>query len=546
MNSNWITTGVPTKPIIAVDPSNVPNVFGNQADAEAFISFCVKRFDIGLDPTWSDSISEYLLALSNGREKLTVEFSDRIELRTYDPPTLPEIKTLIKTFWPINDMAKKWVGEILDAVKSKRDLKKAADDLAPIIAECADRKQTDFGDSSYDERIDKIRKKISDWASAGPLTLPVLGRYIHEPRRIVLFSNNIETCSKKGKELQQYEETFCHEFFHAFHYFITINHIESPYSGISDYNYISDIVDRRDLTRSVVVESLASYYQNKYCAKYGFSTKISDSWKKYMPAVYPYSGARYISGADHFMLVFTESIDMDIALRVLLMGTKVDRFKQCEGTAQFVCIKNKVRVEKTSAQSATTTTVSDAAPKHYVDYGPLFKQYLIDEAQPPKTKNTADKYKSYVSLAFKNCLGLNDDILSCVNYFSRIHLANLVIEKLQNAVYLEEEIKKVSDWLSALGALIEFFEAHIHGFTGDINLLPETSDTRRRSFEEFAKRHQGEEFTMQQIQAGAEVFFGATLYYKASDFAKPEILLSRSKNNKELFVSLDKDKYRVI
>jgi hypothetical protein len=142
----------------------------------------------------------------------------------------------------------------------------------------------------------------------------VLGEYYHTKKRIVLYTKNIEHVAIHGRStVQNFEVTFIHELFHAYHY----------------RDDDREIRLRRDYTSTVVKESFAAAFEWNYCIEYRIAgdRELWWKWQKYSVITYPYSGAQYLIDetayklqATDFCVIFKMSLtDMDQALRILTL-----------------------------------------------------------------------------------------------------------------------------------------------------------------------------------------------------------------------------------
>lgn len=159
--------------------------------------------------------------------------------------------------------------------------------------------------------IKKIRNKVTFRA----------GEYLYygEVKTITLF------CSILGNFQEHYEEwfsTFAHELFHAYHY---------------ESCDLSKRI-RGEEHEDIVIESLASYFEKKYCENAGFpriengqdqdrfqkcAEDLFNDWRDEEMDDWPYAGAKYFTSDEDFKAVFsTSNNDLDEAYRL------IERFKE--------------------------------------------------------------------------------------------------------------------------------------------------------------------------------------------------------------------------
>ena len=281
-----------------IDTANMPTYL-NDADFLAW-------FEI-----FKNTISAIGLPPVSFNEKIKVEFSDEEKKLPYGGLSVDDLKKLIRDTWGTD----RRVEEILDEIHSREDFDDKQDELYQELRRIYERKRN----LPHPEQIlfNKIKELEFD--------MDVLGEYIHDKKKIVLYTKNIEKAALKKDATaaenrfnirENFEITFIHELFHAYHY----------------ANDKGELVNRRDYTAKVVLESLASAFEWYYITKHGLqgADKLRRSWGRYSVKQYPYSGAEnlveekwgphtiYLKKAE-FCAVFNTSLkDADGALRALL------------------------------------------------------------------------------------------------------------------------------------------------------------------------------------------------------------------------------------
>ena len=214
--------------------------------------------------------------------------------------SLNEVKAEIERKWKLNERAKKILERIKDVDTYYNE------EIASPLAEeihCANREYP----------YDVIRAELDELFGKVYFKARILGEYYHQSKTIVLYAKSIECTDIYGRnETQNFELTFIHELFHAYHY----------------RNNDSEIISRHDYTSTVVKESLAAAFEWGYCVKNTISGDLDlrRVWQKHSVLAYPYSGAQALTDqhkrvlkATEFCDIFKESpSDMDKALRDLL------------------------------------------------------------------------------------------------------------------------------------------------------------------------------------------------------------------------------------
>lgn len=237
------------------------------------------------------------------RSNISIEFSDEEKANRYGSLTIEEVKEIIRDTWGKH----KEIEEILSRINSSEDYRKLLQELMRTIHRI------------YRDEDCENPEKLHSLLNELEFEMPVLGEYINNDKKIVLYTINIEIAADKYGNIhsREFEKVFIHELFHAYHY--------------SEDK--EELVKRRDYTASVVKESLASTFEWLYCDKNEIkgADDLKSSWDKYPVVFYPYSGARgllfeighftgkYKLDAEKFCNVFDLSLkDFDSALRELL------------------------------------------------------------------------------------------------------------------------------------------------------------------------------------------------------------------------------------
>ena len=250
--------------------------------------------------------------------KLTVEFSDEENTNTYGILTVEELKNIIRKKYGSNEK----IEEILNKIHSKEDFKRLLEELLCELHRI-------FGNQNVHNFED-----ISCYVKDLEFKMDILGSYMHDSERIILYSKNIEKSARKlgVNPKDRLMATFIHELFHAYHY----------------ENDKGELVNREDYTSSVVKESLASAFEWLYCFKSKLNTVCDDlykSWYRSSVLHYPYSGAMGLVDdcAIHCTLndkkfrddVFIHSLtNVDVALRNLLDDSDFYRIKNAKSVVK--------------------------------------------------------------------------------------------------------------------------------------------------------------------------------------------------------------------
>ena len=232
---------------------------------------------------------------------IEIEFSDEEKAETHGIISLEDVKEKIKKIWKIDER----IEGILSQINNVDDYfnQKMSSPLAENI----------HGNNQKDS-YEKIREILDKLFGEVYFNEYVLGEYYHTKKRIVLYTKNIEHVIPHGRMVDQnFEITFIHELFHAYHY----------------RNDDIEIRFRRDYTSTVVKESFAAAFEWNYCVEYKIAgdRDLWWKWQKYSVLAYPYSAAQYLIDetayklqATDFCVIFKMSLtDMDQSLRILTL-----------------------------------------------------------------------------------------------------------------------------------------------------------------------------------------------------------------------------------
>jgi hypothetical protein len=231
---------------------------------------------------------------------VNVQFSSEEQTETYGTMSLNEVKDKIRRKWKLDKRAEETLSQIrdIDAYYNEQWSSPLAEEIHI---------------TNEEDSYEKIRKILDELFGKVYCTKRILGKYCHTSKTIVLYVKNIECTNVAGRTTtQNFELTFIHELFHAYHY----------------RNNDSEIISRHDYTSTVVKESLATAFEWGYCVKNTISGDLDlrRVWEKHSVLAYPYSGAQALTDqhkrvlkATEFCDILKESpLDMDKALRDLL------------------------------------------------------------------------------------------------------------------------------------------------------------------------------------------------------------------------------------
>ena len=231
---------------------------------------------------------------------VNVKFSNKEEAKTYGTMSLNEVKNKIRSKWKLDKGAEETLSQIRDIDVYYNE------QWSSLLAE-------EIHITNREDSYEKIRKILDELFGKVYFTKRILGEYCHISKTIVLYVKNIEYTNVAGRTTtQNFELTFIHELFHAYHY----------------RDNKREIRLRRDYTSTVIKESFAAAFEWNYCIEHKITgdSDLHRDWENHSVVVYPYSGAQHLIDwigykliAPDFCVIFKESlIDMDQALRILL------------------------------------------------------------------------------------------------------------------------------------------------------------------------------------------------------------------------------------
>lgn len=252
--------------------------------------------DISSIDNWTSSFFDYIgedgLLLPQSPDtpdfigNIALEFSDFIMETEYKPLGLKELKRFIVEVLELTDE------NALD------EINKAKKDKLLQVLEFAYHKAPDrFKENvSFRDFFDMVSSQLN--YSKFPFTATILGKYIDESKRIILYTNAIERSSSELRAV------LSHELLHAAHY------------DLGKYDTAREI-HRTDYLARIVKESLASYFEYCYCTDNGIPSRVNESWNISVTC-YPYSGAKYIRDWVHFEEIYEEATNsIEKAIEIL-------------------------------------------------------------------------------------------------------------------------------------------------------------------------------------------------------------------------------------
>ena len=153
-----------------------------------------------------------------------------------------------------------------------------------------------------------LNKLINKYGHVG---FDILGDYNHGAKTITIYVQNVMKNNAYNCD-QTVASTFAHEVFHAYHFHLMKLLGDRP---------MFRIFFRRRRQDDIVIESLASYFERHFDERHGLTNRadeIKDSWRRFDPRIYPYSGARWIIDEGHFRdVVITSAKNLDDAFNLL-------------------------------------------------------------------------------------------------------------------------------------------------------------------------------------------------------------------------------------
>ena len=137
---------------------------------------------------------------------VNVQFSSEEKIETYGTISLDEVKDKIRSKWKLDKRAEETLSQIRDI-----DVYYNEQWSSPLAEE--------IHITNREDSYEKIRKILDGLFGKVYFTKRILGEYCHTSKTIVLYVKNIECTNVSGRTTtQNFELTFIHELFHAYHY----------------------------------------------------------------------------------------------------------------------------------------------------------------------------------------------------------------------------------------------------------------------------------------------------------------------------------------
>lgn len=282
----------------------------------------------GLNSAWDYISYDKEIGHLNTKDTIICSVSDTIEIIKLDGPTLKQIKKevdslaeLIQRYDPEGDL-KDVVNELSDSLRDIETDKQLRDAIYGIEDETNDREGEDFEGKwkrkkditeLFEKSIKKavevspfIRERLKKaYSSVRARSAIYLGKFIPSKAenrigKIVIYKKAIELMSgRNGIAVNDLlESTILHETFHANHY--------AMFKKTRLEHAWFDAFGEKD--RTLVLESLASWYENNYCRNWKLSKQHEKEWRDLDINVWPYSGALVIKGIKPFLGLFRKTL----------------------------------------------------------------------------------------------------------------------------------------------------------------------------------------------------------------------------------------------
>ena len=174
---------------------------------------------------------------------VNVKFSNKEKAETYGTMSLNDAKNKIRSKWKLDKSAEETLSRIRDIDVYNNE------QWSSLLAE-------EIHNTNREDSYEKIKKILDELFGKVYFTKRTLGEYSHTSKTIVLYVKNIEHTNVTGRTTtQNFELTFIHELFHAYHY----------------KDNKREIRLRRDYTSTVIKESFAAAFEWNYCVKYSIA-----------------------------------------------------------------------------------------------------------------------------------------------------------------------------------------------------------------------------------------------------------------------------------
>ena len=352
---------------------------------------------------------------------LNIEFSDEIIEKEMGYLSCKDVIRNIKELWKSNDKIK----SIIKNIDSVEELIEVIEMLAGEISLV---NEVDFPEV-YDSLVDLI--------SLSKYRYYVISSHNDIFNTITFYPRAIALVASQGSLTEQevYEAAFIKELYYLYYRYV---------GRLQSNMKFADSFQRRDYIRDVVVDSLASYYTFDYCNKFNISKMMYKHLFRVHPIIYPSAAYKWIVDTKHFEAIFKESLySSDVAIKTLFKNDEEFGYMLINRDFHLSLIKNLYLKDK----------VCTLEPYDFIIE---FEKYLNNFL----TFVTSESYISWVKAAFEQYLNISLNILSVIDYDSRIYLVDLLLSK------MTDKNKTTSNQKSAVNALKKFLETYTINWNG--------------------------------------------------------------------------------
>ncbi len=362
--------------MIKIDKTNMP------VSLKLNFNEWITKFDIYNSPLVQEFINKI-----NTNKDIKITFSEESAYKEFGVINLEELKNKVLNSYDFNDETRLLINNIytLRELRSKIKL---------IIA-----RKIKERNLAYYELIAKVENLLE----LSKYNVYLTSTYDNNSSTIIFYTKNISSIISDHTTTEQlYELAFIKELHRLFYDYIS--HENSSSNFVDAYN-------RKDHNSNLIKESLTAFYLKQYCTKNNLSASdLLSAARTLNPIIYPGAGYLSIKDKKHYDEIFNKSIySTDEALKIMFTNDE------------------KLYYQIVNRESTIQSLKKDLYIIPF-DFMYAFEEYLVKKQ---RSFYIITHYKRTIKALFKQHLNIDVNILSVVDYNSRLYLVNLLLSKVE-------------------------------------------------------------------------------------------------------------------
>lgn len=363
--------------MIKIDKINVPDF------VKLTFTKWISKFNINNSP----NVKEFINRINSNKD-IHITFSDDFVCKEYGFLNLDDIKNKVLSLYNFNEESKLLIKQISSLHEFRSKIKY-------ILAKNIPSKNTEY----YD-----LEEKIDDLLVMSKRSIHLTSSFDFDSSTITFYTKNIFTNTGTFATTDEiFELAFIKELHRLY------------YDYIGAINATSSFVDahnRKDYYKDLVKESLTAFFVKQYCTTYNIPEALLTAAKNLNPIIYPGSGYLSIVDQNHYNDIFDKSINStEEALKLMFKNNEELYYK----------IMNK--------EKAIQNFTKDLYIKPF-DVMHAFEEYFVLKQIP---LNIISFYKRTIKTLFKEHFNITVNVLSTLDYNSRLYLVNLLLSKIEQS-----------------------------------------------------------------------------------------------------------------